>query len=1757
MRKTFKKFFRAAALMAMCALAPDVSAQQPQPCNLIIRSDFESQCLLPEEKYDYYNEEPGSVVACQGNVVTYQAYANTGTAHVTQWEWNVVGGTMTTSGNTAIVTWGMGTQGQLSVTVVTDSGTTCTLAKSVRLMEKPTVSVVTTPAYVETSNGGKIIYVCKGETVEFTDLSSTTNTDIAGYYWESGVYGLVASTSGFRIENVDRDERRIIHRVYNNCGCYDEEVYSIRVMEGDILDVDCYGTLCQDAIATYSAITPRCGRYSWYVEGGTILDGQNQPKVTVRWDNPQNGSGILSLDGSLCGQNACPAMLTKKIPIIQDSLAIEGQSVACVDEAVVYSIPLYGSTEYHWDIQPAGMANVHEVNGANQKMIEFHRPGTYRLTVSYRCDFLECGEFTSAPLTVTVKPKLSITGEDRICVSNHCQLSTEPTVSARWTVYDLNNSNHVVAYYPSLTQLTTQFPHAGRYLVTAEDGNYCRRAEFVITVQDAPPAPTVLDIDTNNPRVACLHDAVRLQAHPRNPNYTIVWTPSCSDATPSQISGNDVTIEFDDTICNVLAYTYDRILKCKSATPYVQQIDELVPGQITIPRYDSICPGGYIVWGDDSVPPQDYVLYEWTIQNNKQHCASIQGSNLKNSVVLAVHELASGNYPDDFYVVLKRRVCHVDYYDTFHIHINGHIPANISVSAQPLNNCPNQPFTFTGTGGDPTGYRWKVDGLLVPFVGNPYTCSFSTPGTHIVTMLYSETDNCTNLDYFDSATVSVSVYQAPVITDILYDRDNQTVCVDMVPGTYTYQWYYNMALGATSDCTPYVGEGSYHCVVTDTNGCTSTGTKDIGPDTPVPCEVIDWRSVDYNFCTAELSLLSRLTPPDILWNCSGRNDDRSLRVDNNNKRHATIKFKNVGTYHIQTSSFSSSPCKASKYTKVVKFIPNITLEKKCDRIVVHNNCRSLTGTETLHFDVAGHRSFDMPFSQKRRDYPVTTNGIYTFDMRVVVDGETYHCTYSVVFTTINNSTLTITSANTGNPDKTCNNTPIELIATLSPAAPISSTRWTFGDGAVFTGTGNHISHTFDAYSNQHIYSVTATVTDANGCPVTSQPFSITSYANNITDYNLAAPGTTLCPGTPRNIQFGTSPNILNSGTFYWNESTTPSSNYRYPTYNTGIYPGIAVDIYYCHVQDNINVKFKAKPTAIIVTEKQKYCVGEKIVLYGATGPDSNSCTYLWTITNLNNNTVTQFSTATAIFTPPTAGNYDIELDITHNISHCSDHASGVTLTVYNVPPRPTIGFGSNKCMDHPPVELVGSTSVTSDIHWSNGAVGTYADYYTAGMATAWYYDPISGCKSQEEAIHIEPAPDFDALLTGCFEKCPDFFRNNRSLPVWGLSSGREPIDYRWFFGGGGLDGGSLYYDNYFLSLPLQGYGDYNLHLSYGGGNCGYVKSPTLTIRKKKECDCEGLDVSYKYKMKIKNCELIYDVTVTVCNNSNVKTCVNKLEMLSGRREIKLDRTDFHDQNLLPGECYTFQMTIVATQFVPSAVASFSIYSNCGKCSTEFAIDLMPQNFECEDGMHIDPPTIHPILTNAAAGYFDLSARVNHTQNVLAFWSEPPMVLEYRYDGNSAIRSLCMVDMALLSQLVQQHQEFCFYAITCESDRLCKRKFCMKAEELYNSLLAAMSQRTSMTSPGGEEEYAPLPSTESSTPYLMPNPTTGQVEVAGTADPVVEVLVLDMSGRRMATFESTAFFDISSLPSGTYIVRVITKSGDDTPEEINYLKLVKN
>ena len=1759
--------FNIGVVMAQQPIAPiEDSTIDHSTCSILITGDFDSECIY-DFKDEITDEYPNLMIACKHSTVTYTAYANTGSASVVDYIWEVYGdATHSSSGNQLTVDWSDDEWGMVIVSVVNSEGDTCTEFSRVKLIDNPTVGSTTIPAYTVLPDGRKVIRVCKGASIQFIDQSSAGNSDIAGYQWKCK-QASPSSTPNYLIENVYMDDK-VTHRVYNNCGCYDEEVIEIELLEGTSLELDCFGAVCENAIVTYHASAPPCNEYHWYVEGGTIIDGQGTKDPVVQWDNPVDGYGVIGLDGVLCGGIACPTMMSQKIPVIQNHLSIEGQTDVCVGEAVLFSLPLLGSTEYNWSITPTTGVDTYLMTHSNEIRLVFNQAGTYQLRCTYRCDFLDCGPYKAEPLTIVVRPQFDITGNNQVCVSNACDLQTSPAVNASWVAYDLSNGNQVEAS-ASGTSFSHTFSHPGHFLITAEHASYCGPSTFVLTVKDVPPAPTVADLDPNNRHTACPGLGIALSGTPSEPNYSLVWEPVCSSASPQQYSGDSVTINYQSEVCDIRVYNYDRVLQCQSSDYYVHQVSELVPVPLHIPANITVCPNSLIVWGDNEIPDQsdEGMLYEWTIQNDKQYCASVQGSHLSSSVTWAVNNIA----PTTFYVKLTRTYCGGSVDTVINITVEGPAPHTLTING-PDTVCLNTECTFTGLGGDASTYRWEIEDAV--YSGNPATHTFLHEGLRQVLLSENPYTYCTNPEYLNQAIHPVFVHPLPMVQGLTYDSQTNTIRVvpSPSPSSYTFSWMFRANaqsfdihfLDETDYITP-TSFGTYSCIVTDSEtGCSKRVSMFYQGTPAIECNPLSLTG-DYDFCSHSITLSAGYYNPFVNWHVSG--GEYSIYKYGSGNRYADITFNNIGIYTISASS-GLDDCYSGKRVITVNFIPEFSFKPACNRIEITNTSQYALPGENVYITVTNSCNDDeytitMPASQTSYTYTPTGSiyapCTYTFMLTGYgTDGNISHpcqlgmATIGAPLLPIGVNPVTISTVNPYLNNNTCDNTPIELTANLGYSGNIISSTWYFGDASNYTISDDHVYHTFGSVRN---YSISVRITDNYGCVRNSSPITISSFDDNLQSGLLSTIGVEVCPNTTRWLLFSSNPSSNNANVdYFWKDPGYAMNNGPNPhgTTYSGTYMTYVENSNYCKKESSTFVKFKNAPTAYIYAENFNCCVGNEITLYGEQGPGSDPLSYSWTITGPGGFSQTS-SDPNVVFTAPRAGTFNVSLTITNTVSTCSSTATE-TITVNNRPSAPSIAFVGSPCISNAPVNLQ-ATGYTGEVHWSNGNTGPNARYFTHGLASAYYDDPSVGCPSENATIRIHKQPDFDALLTGCYEKCKEFFTYD--LPVYGLTDDMQSISWDWHLDGSSIATGSGNYTFSPVQLPIPASGNYQMLVSYSNNIC-QATSPLLKIDSKEICDCDSINITYEKEMHLEDCHLFYDMVVTVCNNSRVKRfCFDEIFLDENAEDfVKLNRTHLRPIVISPMDCDTFHISIEVFSLIPSAVNLKIIDDSCSNCEKEFSIDLKPEKIECEMEMHLDDYSIIPEFSSNVAAYFDFHMNVHPCQNLLAFWTEPPMVVDYWYDGTDYVHGLGMVDYATLTQLMMEDGKVCFYAITCEGDKLCKRTYCISAHEIYERLHdMGINPKNVTRGKGGNTKRMPNPDLGNDTdPRLMPNPTTGEVNVIGTTDEVVEVLVMDMNGRQMATFDNTSNFNISTLSSGIYIVRVRTRH--DNTETINYLKLVK-
>ena len=553
-----------------------------------------------------------------------------------------------------------------------------------------------------------------------------------------------------------------------------------------------------------------------------------------------------------------------------------------------------------------------------------------------------------------------------------------------------------------------------------------------------------------------------------------------------------------------------------------------------------------------------------------------------------------------------------------------------------------------------------------------------------------------------------------------------------------------------------------------------------------------------------------------------------------------------------------------------------------------------------------------------------------------------------------------------------------------------------------------------------------------------------------------------------------------------------------------------------------------------MAERNTYCEGSEIKLFGET-PSSHTMSYLWTIGA--DTRTTPNITATAH--DDGIGTMTVTLTVTDNTTSCSSNAT----RVFNITPQPaapTITVTGSPCISDAPVQL-GVTGYSGTVSWNNGDTGPTAYYYTPGPATVYYYNPALGCPSEEARLDIPRQPDLNALLTGCYEKCKKQLGNY--LPVYGLTEYNQTIDWLWERDGITVASGSGIYNAQPLLLPLST-GDHTLTVGYPSPSCTET-SATLSLSEKVLCDCDSVEVTWTVEPQIENCIVHYTIHFTICNISEEnKFCIDEAILGEYNDNVDITYEGLTGMIVNPGECDTCSLQMDISDFIPPMLNITLVDEYCSKCTKQLAIELIPE-IECTltEGLENPGYAINEDLTNMGTAYIDFSVLLP-SANLLAFWIEPPMVMDFTVDGNGLVSGLAMLDRGLLSQLAAADSSICFNAIVCVDDELCKVKYCVSAAEIMG-MLEQMENR-------GDDKG--MRQAQSGEPWLKPNPASGTVHVEGAVGEVKELSVMDMHGRRVKTAADTGTFDTKGLAAGSYIVRITTIAVDGT-RRVAYRKLI--
>lgn len=1707
--KTNTKFLLAIAL-AILSISNQLYAQNADGCNIFITSNFSSKCLVTGEQEQalvaYFNNNfggniDGLVINCQGSEVEY--YAN-GTC-TDPCTWTVVGAShynLINNGNGVRIVWDTSPYGYVSV--LSGNHATCIY---VCLIEKPVASAESAPTFYW-ENGRKVIEACRGEDVVFTDTTTINdNMIITGYYWKSD-YG-ESSKKNYTIYNIQQD-MTVTHRVINECGCEDEETYDIIVREGQKLDLSCYGTVCGGSTVTYKTSNTSCSPYIWIVKNGQLISPQNSNQITVQWGHPQSGYGSIALDGGHCS-GACNTLMEVKIPIISDSVEISGPEVVCIKDTAFYELPLWGSTDYTWTISSPATGIFYRTN--NQRMIFFPQSGLYTITVEYRCDFINCGG-TSKTKYVEVKPSMKIISDDiKLCEGDTGSYALSDYGVGNWNIVDENKDT---VYSSTSSIITYIFEVPGQYRINASNDIYCNTAIMDVTVNANPDTTTEI-IGKNT---ACPGSTIELKVDTLSPTYYLQWESLCS-TTPKKGSGNTFSVTYGDTVCGVNVYTVNKRTGCRSE-PYLHNIIPFQLSNLVLPDEMIVCPGVNIPL---FTPYDDGVLYKWKI--TPESYASVQGVNNSNDIHVLVNYINGATYPYGLLISLTRTYC------TNRISTN-EVRVVVNDNPQPLsiffgnnNPCAGSDVTFTsnGTSNDNSSYTWYINGEIL--VGRTVNYSFADGGDYEIKLRYNPSEFCQDTVSFET----LHVNNLPIIS-VVYQLDgegNPILVAEPFDRHYIYKWFLDGSdLGIESDTCPYNGNGLYCCIVIDEGtGCENKNCFSLeGANIENPC-------LSLSLCKDQIC---NVVYPYICENpCPEERvhlytNETNAIVDDQN---GVITYPNVGHYSISANLLCGEECFNGNIDVTIEFVPDFDLSYDCDsnKLIITDKSQYLDSSSI------GDRIFHIRGNDLEGDF--TMNGgefITYFSLYLpVVDSMVYTITMNnencpidkkiTLYRQLSVSIVTPTATNL------CENTPYLFYASVSGGS-VSDYLWNFGDGS--TNKGNNIYHTYKV--SQDI--VTLTIIDKNGCTITNTK-NLTILDYPFDNKRLAfqeGSGYQVCPGNARNIIY----NVSGSGiTFTWLPDSVVNHINNYDVYSTNDYRVKVVNNYGCKDESMINVGFLNKPTAEIIG-KSNYCKYDIVELNGDCGSGN---TYAWKITKPNSSVQT-FNTPSITFSALVAGNYTSRLIVSNGT--CSDTAY-LNFVVNDAPDAPNIYINGNACIDNPPVELASDYNV----FWNTGVHNNYMRYYSDGFATAYYIHPTSGCKSNLAMFLIDPAPFYDALLTGCYTKCEDDFPFTLSADNFTVNG----HNWQWIKNNSIILSGTTSTP----VLPIPSVGVYNLKTVYNRFGCSDT-SADLNIESM-PCPYISPDdpimskitiTKIKDDCSVKNCQLTHDIILEICNNDSI--ALNFINIASP--DVNIISSTGLPITINPNECAYLEVSCYNSQnpFVESA--EFYIYCTTYSASVLAVITLSNDCnniIDCEKEIALTYFHYNDILStvNQTAAFdfkFSLPAT---TMSVISMYCVPNTIYNFVYDpNNNTVSGNAVFNYGELTQLeLSDSSVVCFYLILCTSDnqgKFCKAKYCIDVESVLENI------REPYKSESMNNDTNNAKNSDKSV-YLVPNPAKNNVTVKGIdKDNILEILLLDMLGKNIKAVSNVNTLNIQDISKGSYVVRV--RSND---HNVYYLKLIKN
>ncbi len=1216
-------------------------------------------------KYEELIASGNCLKVCQNSTVTYSLYSTDQTTWTTA-VWTVSGGTAVVSPDTfsCTITWGTAGDGSVSAIIGTFTGQQSIPTLCTSVMPAP-IAVFG----INSNDPATDLTVCVDTELNFTNLSTAPGgTEIVSYLWDFGD-GVSSSLPDPVHAYTAAGTYTVTMRAINACHC--ESIYSSEVkVTGDPVSIRCAGVVCEGDRVTYGLATRlRCliNVGHWSSTGGSVPIVPEDPPLDalsyeVIWDNiPDTGFGEVRFSSTDCITD-CPSVTSVRIPVIKEHINIQGETSACRNQQYRYTLPQWPSTDFQWSMTTETGAVLIQTDQRNEVIIETAGTGKIFLNATYQNTLLNCGG-VAYTLEINVKKPLTIFGDRVVCPGLH-NYQIENGAMAFWTVTNPDGTTHLTTGTSFLTPPFTAgylFDMPGTYTILATTFTNCNTAAIKVQVKALPDTPNILDF--HGKRVVCPGVPETFTFENTVPGTILGWkvanglnsagAPVPGGSFNGSNYGETVTINLNP---NLTGLYHIQVWREYASNPHCQS--ELL--DITISRPPSnlhivsdngfpepltVCPSSYsnftVYRIGESTPYADGEVYTWSLED------PTAGSIITNGTPSAKILWNQTDVELNTNVLLNIRKCGPMPQFSFPVSIQQTPALEITV---PETICESRSFEpqvvyppdYTPSPGQTV--EWFVDGESRGMVTNIQVANSSTmPATHLLKAVVHHINGC---DYDVSVERTITVHGAlqfdllPALDQYLCSPFTFPLSLNPTPGSgATIQWYKdNIEIpGATAATYNATAWGTYYANIS-IDGCSmrTQGTElrpgcgPGGPGSP-PCEIAGGppttMTVGYTLdgC-GHISATANLVPapanptwtlPADCYQCSAVQDNATATaVGYTLSKPGLYRLNYTGLY----PAVGGGECAVTASTLVeIPFIAKVSAAIECNAAGTGYTVTLRDLSPTYNTTIT-HRVFYIdgtPYAQAGATKTVVYSlpGTHTYKLKVYDDNPAHlSCTtaeYSFVVPELPNPAFTYTSETCSSGcGEVCSNKTIKMHLAQPPVAG-QTYLWDFGDGT--NNTQPEPEKTYgDPDDSFIIYPITLTVTNENGCVVSSTK-PVTVMKNRLSG-TIGLLDAISCEDTAIQLSYN------NLGVSVPTSFTFMNGTQEVGTNSTGVWNlnNNISGAYWIKVKDSYGCTFQTDPNNaafvmvpdVQITAPNRVCAGQSYTLSAYAGAGAE---YNWTV----------------------------------------------------------------------------------------------------------------------------------------------------------------------------------------------------------------------------------------------------------------------------------------------------------------------------------------------------------------------------------------------------------------------------------------------------------------------------------------------------------------------------------------------------------------